>query len=141
MQLYIFLALLISFFWGVQPVIYKHLLQKYNSITVMLFSSIVYFTLIVGVSFMRKKELFEDVRKITTTDLSYLVGIPVFTIFIANMIYFYILKDHDSSIISALIYTCPVFTVILSYLFLKERFTIYKLGGILFIVFGVILVR
>jgi len=57
------------------------------------------------------------------------------------MIYFYILKDHESSIISALIYTCPVFTVILSYLFLKERLTIYKLVGIVFVVFGVTLLR
>jgi uncharacterized membrane protein len=140
MQLYICLALLISFFWGAQPVIYKHLLQKYNSITVMLCSSIVYVTLIAGVSLIRKKELVEDVRKITSNDAAYLVGIPVFTIFLANMIYFYILKDHESSIISALIYTCPVFTVFLSYLFLKERLTMYKVVGIVFVIFGVILV-
>lgn len=54
--------------------------------------------------------------------------------------YYYILKDHETSIISALIYSSPVFTLVIAYLFLKERLDIYGFSGILAIIVGVILV-
>ncbi len=54
--------------------------------------------------------------------------------------YYYILKNHESSIISALIYSSPVFTLIIAYIFLKERLDIYGISGIFFMILGVILV-
>jgi drug/metabolite transporter (DMT)-like permease len=68
------------------------------------------------------------------------IALSVFTIFMANMIYYYILKNHDSSIISALIYSSPVFTLIIAHLFLKERLDIYGVSGIFAIIIGVILI-
>jgi len=140
MELYIFLALLISFLWGVQPVIHKHLLKKYNHITIMLVSSIVYFALLIVTSIIKNKEVMADLQKMTARDLSILTALSFFTVFMANIIYYYILKDHESSLISALIYSSPVFTLIFAYLFLKERLDIYGLSGIFAIIAGVILI-
>jgi drug/metabolite transporter (DMT)-like permease len=61
-------------------------------------------------------------------------------IFLANMMYYYILKNHESSIISALVYSSPVFTLIIAYIFLKERLDIYGISGIFLMILGVILV-
>jgi drug/metabolite transporter (DMT)-like permease len=54
--------------------------------------------------------------------------------------YYYILKNHESSIISALVYSSHVFTLIIAYIFLKERLDIYGISGIFLMILGVILV-
>ena len=72
--------------------------------------------------------------------LGILVALSIFTAFLANIMYYYILKDHELSIISALIYSSPVFTLVIAYLFLKERLDIYGFSGIMAIIVGVILI-
>ena len=140
MDTYILIALFISFLWGIQPIVHKHLLNKYNFITIMLISTIVNFSLILAVSITRNKEILADMNKLTFRDLFILVLVSSFTIFLANMMYYYILKNHESSIISALVYSSPVFTLIIAYIFFKERLDIYGVSGILLMIFGVILV-
>ena len=140
MDTYILIALFISFLWGIQPIVHKHLLNKYNFITIMLISTIVNFSLILAVSITRNKEILVDMNKLTFRDLFILVLVSSFTIFLANMMYYYILKNHESSIISALVYSSPVFTLIIAYIFLKERLDIYGVSGIFLMIFGVILV-
>jgi drug/metabolite transporter (DMT)-like permease len=140
MQFYIAIALAISFLWGVQPVIHKHLLKKFTPITLMLVSSIVYFALLIVTSVIKNKEVIADFEKMTAKDLGILVALSIFTAFLANIMYYYILKDHESSIISALIYSSPVFTLAIAYLFLKERLDIYGFSGIMAIIVGVILI-
>jgi drug/metabolite transporter (DMT)-like permease len=140
MDIYIFIAIFISFLWGIQPIVHKHLLNKYNFITIMLISTIVNFSLILAVSITRNKEILADMNKLTFRDLFILVLVSSFTIFLANMMYYYILKNHESSIISALVYSSPVFTLIIAYIFLKERLDIYGISGIFLMILGVILV-
>ena len=100
MDIYIFIAIFISFLWGIQPIVHKHLLNKYNFITIMLISTIVNFSLILAVSITRNKEVFADMNKLTFRDLFILVLVSSFTIFLANMMYYYILKNHESSELS-----------------------------------------
>jgi hypothetical protein len=140
MDNYILLALVISLLWGISPVIHKHLLNKYNWITIMLSSSLVYFILVIIISLLKRKEIIADLMKISVRDAFVLISLPLFTVFIAQIIYYYILKEHESSIISALISSSPVFTLIISYLFLKERLDIYGISGIFAIITGVVLI-
>jgi drug/metabolite transporter (DMT)-like permease len=58
--------------------------------------------------------------------------------FIPNIIYFFLLKQHDSSIVSALVNSAPVFTVLVSFLLLGEKIHKYELIGIFFIIIGII---
>lgn len=140
MDYYILLALAIAFLWGIPPVIHKQLLTKYNWVTIMLSSSLVYFILIGVLSLSKRREITADLKKINACDIAILVSLPFFTVFIAQIIYYYILKDHESSIISALIYSSPVFTLVFAYLFLKERLDMYGLSGIFAIITGVVLI-
>jgi len=137
---YIFLALCISFLWGVQVVIHKHLLTNFHFVTIMLVSNVINVSLIIVLSIYLKNDILVDLKKITFRDAAILVCLPIFTVFAANIIYYYILKKHESSLVSAITYSSPAFTLILAYLFLKERLDIYGLSGIFAIIAGVILI-
>uniref|UniRef100_A0A6C0KUA5 EamA domain-containing protein n=1 Tax=viral metagenome TaxID=1070528 RepID=A0A6C0KUA5_9ZZZZ len=106
----------------------------------MLLSNLVYLFLIIILAINNSKIVSSDVNKITYKDTLILLFLSVFTIFLSSMIYYYILKNHDSSIISALIYSSPVFTLIIAHLFLNERLNIYGISGIFAIIIGVILI-
>lgn len=106
----------------------------------MFFSSAVNFSLIVLLAISRIKEVTSDINKLTPRDILLIVGISVFAIFMANMIYYYILKNHESSLISALIYSSPIFTLILAYLFLEEKIDKYGISGIIAVIIGIILI-
>jgi len=137
---YIILALVISFLWGMQPVIYKYLLHKFNGSTIMLLSSFIYFVAVFITFFIIKNQdiIIKDIKKMNGKDLTVIICTSIFTAFLTNVIYFYILKDNESSIISALIYSSPVFTLIVSYLFLSEKLEAIGIIGILLGVAGVI---
>jgi len=137
---YIFLALFISFLWGIQVVIHKHLLTNFYFVTIMLVSNVINVSLIIALSIYLKNDVFTDLKKITFRDAVILVCLPIFTVFIANIIYYYILKKHESSLVSAITYSSPAFTLILAYLFLNERLDIYGLSGIFAIIAGVVLI-
>jgi drug/metabolite transporter (DMT)-like permease len=140
MDNYIFLALIISFLWGIQTVIHKYLLTKYNWITLLFSSGLIHFILVAFLSLLKSKELISDLNKTSSGDAVIMISVPLFTVFITQVIYLYILKDNESSIISALICSSPFFTLIFAYLFLKERLDIYGISGIFAIVMGVVLI-
>lgn len=137
---YIFVALFVALLWGIQPVLHKVLLSKYKPITILILSSFLYFYLIAIVAFVRNVDVKNDLKNMTRRDLLIILSIGLLSGFIGNMLYLYVLKDHNTSIISALIYSSPVFTLIISYLFLKERLSMYGLLGVITIIFGVMLV-
>jgi drug/metabolite transporter (DMT)-like permease len=137
---FIAIALCVSFLWGTQPVIHKYLLNKFGFITIMFISTLIYFGLVITLALSRHKEIYRDWLIMTPTDIGILILLPIFTVFLANILYYNILKTHESSIISALIYSSPVFTLIIAYLFLKERLDIYGLSGVCAIILGVILI-
>jgi drug/metabolite transporter (DMT)-like permease len=136
---FVLLSLVIAFLWGIQPVIHKYLLKRVNAITIMLISSIVYLlALLITLSFSQIYNIFKvDIGKLTTRDFLIIILTSVFTVFLANMIYYYILKDNETSIIVSLIYSAPVFTLLLSYLFLKEKIEPLGIIGICLIISGV----
>ena len=138
--LYIILALVVSFLWGIQPVLQKYLLNKFDGSTIMLLTSFIHFTAIFTIFFLTKNQsiVVKDVKKMNRTDLIVIICTAFFTIFLTNIIYFYILKDHESSIISALIYSSPVFTLVIAYLFLSEKLEAIGVIGILLVLVGVI---
>jgi len=140
MELYIVLALCVSFLWGTVPVVHKYLLTKYQPITIMILSNTVYLSLLLLTLIFEHKAFTGDLKKMPTNDLLIIVSAATFGLYIAYKIYYYILKDHKSSIISALIYSSPVFTLIVAYIFLKERLSIYGYLGIFSILMGVIFI-
>jgi drug/metabolite transporter (DMT)-like permease len=136
----VFLALIIAFLLGIQPVVHKHLLGKYNAITIMIVTVIVYFFLVAIVSIVQRKYIRRDMQRMPIHDLWIMVALAVFTVFVVNMLYYYVLKDHSPPIVSSLIYAAPFFTLVFSYLFLKERLNVYGVTGIIVMVIGILLI-
>jgi len=140
MEHYIVLALLVSFILGVSPVVHKYLLAKYHPITIMFISASVYISFITIVVALNQKIFMKDVTKMTSKDAMIALAVSSSILIISNLIYYYVLRDHKSSLVSALIYSSPVFTLLVAYLFLKERLSIYGYLGIFSILLGVIFI-
>jgi drug/metabolite transporter (DMT)-like permease len=136
-QQYILIALFISLCWGIVPVAHKSILHL-SPITIMLFSAFIYAFLIIIYAAFNKTIIYKDINKISKKDIILILFSSGIAAFFGNVLYFNILKKHESSIISALIFSSPIFTLIFAYLFLKERIHTIGLFGILFIVTGVI---
>jgi len=104
----------------------------------MLFSAFIYAFLIIIYAAFNKTIIYKDINNISKTDIIVILFSSGIAAFFGNVLYFSILKNHESSIISALIFSSPIFTLIFAYLFLKERINTIGIVGILFIVTGVI---
>jgi uncharacterized membrane protein len=140
MQNYILLALISGFMWGMAPVIHKVLLVKYQPITIMLVNSFTYAISMMLIVFFNYKMFMKDMNKIKYEDILIIILSSIGILVIGNLIYYYVLREHDSSLVSALIYSSPVFTLILAYIFLKERLSMYGYLGIFSILLGIIFI-
>ena len=135
---FVAIALFIALLWGVQPVIHKYLLKDVDYVVLMIVSSIVYFACVLGFTVYNWKVFSTNVVALSPANLGIIAVMTVFTAFIANLLYFFVLKDHASYVTSALIYASPVFTLVVAVLFLKEKVSLYGLAGVLLIVAGVV---
>ena len=140
MKEYIWIALLVSFLWGIAPVIHKHLMNRSSFVTIMVLSNFVYVFCICIFAYYNRAIIIKEFPKLNMYDFILITFTAMFTAFFANLLYFYVLKDHESSLISALIYSSPIFTLLIAYFFLRESIDIYGLSGIIFIVIGVIFI-
>ena len=78
-QTYIWIALVISFLFGIQTVIHKHLLNHISGMSVMLYSAIVYTVLIMLSAYYTKSVIIKDLKKIDLRISAILFFIAVFT--------------------------------------------------------------
>lgn len=136
---YILIALFVAFLWGLLPVVHKYVLQKHNIITVIVFSALIYALCTLILAWLYWPSIKKDLRIIDKNTILLLTIVTIFAGFLANIIYMYVLEKHDSHIISALVYTSPVFTLILAILFLNEKPTMLSLIGIFLIISGIIM--
>jgi drug/metabolite transporter (DMT)-like permease len=134
-----FYALLISFFWGIIPIIYNVLLKRLNNVTVMAITTTFYVILLLVLIFYNREIVMKDLNKITNHEYLWIFIATFFGVFIANYLYYYILKKgSEVAILTALMYTCPIITLLGGYFFLNDKISQRSLIGILFIVTGVI---
>jgi chloramphenicol-sensitive protein RarD len=140
MQNYILLALISGLMWGIAPVIHKVLLVKYQPITIMLFNSFTYAISMTMIVFFNYNVFMKDMQHIKYEDIFIMILSSIGILIIGNLIYYYVLREHESSLVSALIYSSPVFTLILAYIFLKERLSMYGYLGIFSILLGIIFI-
>lgn len=137
MNAVVFTALFVAFLWGLTPVIHKHVLSSIRPTTVMVLGGIMYFACIVAYAVYHRDALVHDVVNLTPSIVMWVAVASILTGFVANILYMYALKDEQSYVISALIYSSPAFTLLIAYLFLHEKLTIQGVVGVLLIVAGV----
>lgn len=134
---YLFISLLLAFLWGVSPIIHKRLLKKYDSMSMLFFSATIYFLCLLCVIPFHYKTLKGDIEKITNMEVVEIFLAAALTGFSANYLYYYALKSNSSSIVAALGSTSPLFTLLLAFLFLREKLSLISIVGVIFIVIGV----
>lgn len=130
-------SLVISALWGIQPIMCKSILKDVSYITLMLFTSIIDVICVVIYAYLHKETVKSDV--ITKKHFMMLLFITIFTIFLTSVMYYNILKDNTSFIVTALTYTAPVFTLIAGYITLEESIHMSDVIGILMVVAGIII--
>jgi len=136
----IIFALFVAFLWGIAPLVHKVLLSEMSFKTVLVISSFTYFICTILFALYYRNDLIADSKRVTTQHILVIAAVAITTGFIANLIYFMVLKGNKSYIVSALIYASPIFTLIGGIWLLKEKFTKFSLLGVLFIVAGVVFI-
>jgi drug/metabolite transporter (DMT)-like permease len=82
----------------------------------------------------------KDLGKINQLDVFMVLFQGVCVLFFGNIIYYYVLKDNNTSLVTALESCAPFFTLVLAYFLLNEKVNLIGLLGIAFIVLGVIFI-
>jgi len=137
---FILIALLISVLWGATPVVIKSLTKKFDISTIMFVEGLLYFFFLLCYAYKYTDTIGKDILKINHIDLFKMFFASVIGGLIGNIMYIYILNKHESYITTALVSVSPFFTLILAYYFTKENVTFYGVLGVIFIVFGIMLI-
>ena len=136
--IYLLMSLFTSFLWGISPVIQKHLLDKFDKRSIMLFySSANVIFVIVLLSFYNNK-LYSDIKSVNSYDIFLISTYTFFTIFLANLLFLEVLKYNNAHEAAAIEGIYPFFTLLLAYLFLKEKITVFGILGVILVVLGVV---
>ena len=138
--IYIFYCVIISFLWGIAAIIHKIFLKNISDITFMCMSGVIYFLILIFYIMYNNKIITNDLKKIDANTYLWIFIAVFFGLFISNALYFYVLKYNEPSIVVAITFSCPLFTLLGAYFILNEKIHSYGLLGILSIVFGIILI-
>lgn len=134
---YILLALFIAFLWGGSTVVHRCFINNMSIATIMCISTSFYVLCLLIYGSMNYKIIKNDIRNISLADVGILGITSISAGFLANYLYFTVLRKYESSLVSALIYSCPIFTLLLANFYLSEKIDNYGIFGILFVVLGV----
>jgi uncharacterized membrane protein len=133
----IFYSLIVSLFWGVSPVFYKMMMSKVDTKLTFIINNL-FFTLgVICYTWYYWDQLKSDIKSISIRDTLAIGTIAIVLSFIPNIIYYNLINNHDSYVVSALVNSAPIFTVGVSYLLLNENITKYGMLGVLLIICGV----
>lgn len=133
---YLFFAFFIAIIWGIVPFFTKYVLHKIHYKSLILIESILVFSISMFFCCCNKKEIMDDFVNIDALSVFaiLLVGLSVFS---ANILYYSIIKDHETYLISAITSTSPLIVLFISYYFLHEKMNFLKILGVFFIVSGI----
>jgi len=134
------LGLFISLCWAISPIMHKYVLKRsgISPKTILILSTLFYTSCVAIFALIHWETVSKDLPKM---DFAAWLIIGVTTViagFWANVLYFYMIRDNASSTVAALIYSSPIFTLLLAYIFINEMMSVLSLAGVLLIVTGVI---
>lgn len=136
----ILLTLIISVLWGISPIAFKKVLVNIDNKLIFILNSFFYTLCVILYTIYYWSSIKEEYSKIKTNDIYIVAIISIFMSFIPNIIYFYLLKHYDSSIVTILVSSSPIFTVAISYFIFSEKKTRNEIIGIGLILLGIIFI-
>lgn len=136
---YLIFALLAAFFFGLSPIFGKLGLEGVNPVVALCIRSFVISGIMLGWLLLNT-----DISPVTdvTAKTWVLIALEgVCAALVGQLFYYYALKSGDPSVVVPLIATFPLFTFILATIFLSDKVTLTKVGGLVFILMGIVLIR
>jgi drug/metabolite transporter (DMT)-like permease len=134
-------ALTVSFLFGITPITHKYLFSIHPiSKETLITSGAFFYSMCAFVYFfLNRKKVVKDIKTLPYTTLMIMAASAIVCGFFANYLYFKAIQHSSSYIVSALIFSSPMFTFVLAYLFLKEEVNYKSAFGVFLIVLGVIM--
>lgn len=133
-------ALTVSFLFGITPVTHKYLfsIHPISKETMITSGAFFYFMCALIYFLVNRQTVVKDVQRLPSSTLGIMALSAVFSGFLANYLYFKAIQHSSSYVVSALIFSSPMFTFVLAYWFLKEEVNTKSALGVFLIVLGVI---
>jgi len=132
-------SLLIAFIWALNSVAQKHAVNKMSYPTAMAVFAVMYFVVMLVYIGYHKELISKEIRDILPSAI-FLMMAAVILNFIANVLYFRLIKANGISVVTALTSTMPIFVALLSFMILREKMTPKQFAGIAAVVGGVVLI-
>jgi drug/metabolite transporter (DMT)-like permease len=107
--------------------------------TAMAVFAVMYFTVMLLYMGHHKELISKEIRNIIPSAILLMMAAVILN-FIANVLYFRLIKSNGVSIVTALTSTMPIFVALLSFIVLRENMTPKHIAGIAAIVGGVVLI-
>jgi drug/metabolite transporter (DMT)-like permease len=134
------LAFLAAFIYGMTAIMHKFYLQKCDISTLFVLYGLVYAIAIFVVAAYNISNIRADIKTLSRLHMFGIFVTSFAGLLIANYLYLYLLKHHQSFAVAALISIAPLFTLLFAYIILKEDVSLVSVIGVCSIVVGVILV-
>lgn len=129
--------------FGSTPLLHKHILEHISAESHIFFSTMFYFLLmIIGYILFFQDSVKRDFSILLKKP--YLFGLifvyAAALLFVGEYLYYKVLHDHKTYLITAILATYPIITLAISYWFFEEKIELTHIVGSLLIVGGLILV-
>lgn len=131
-------ALAVAVLTALQVIIQKHTAKKLSHQMILVVSSLIYFVLTLLYIGWHKEHLSSEMRGLAVPVVLAILIATIFG-FLANIIYFSVIRHGEISLVTALTSTVPIFVAGLAVLILKESLGLKQIAGISAIVGGTIL--
>jgi uncharacterized membrane protein len=134
---FIVVAVLIACLWGLQPLIQKHLMKDFSSHSILMISNVIFTVCLMVYGFFYREMILDDFKRLETHHWQLLLFSAIICSFLTSITYFELIKNHKSSIVMAITYSAPLFTVLFSEFFFNEKIEDVSKVGIGFVVLGI----
>lgn len=131
-------ALMVAVLTALQMVTQKHVATKLSHQTVFVLGAAIYFVLTLFYIGWHKELIQKEIRGLVVPVVLTMLVATILG-FLANILYFAVVKHNQVSIVAAITSTVPLFVAGLSFLVLKEALDAKQIAGIASIVGGTIL--
>jgi drug/metabolite transporter (DMT)-like permease len=131
-------ALTVACLTALQVVIQKHAVKTLSHHMILVVSSVIYFVMTLLYIGWHREHLSSEWRAMAVPVVLAIIFATMFG-FLANILYFSVIRHGEISLVTALTSTVPIFVAILAVLILKESLGPKQIAGIGAIVGGTIL--
>ena len=135
----IYVSLMIAVMWALPPIVDKRILMTCDvePMSFLIIKGGVHIITTAALILVYNNQLVKDFRKLNVQQLALIATTSIIAGLIANLYYLDVIQKHDSYVMTAIMYSSPLFVFLFALVYLHERVTVYSIAGILLIVIGV----